>query len=74
MLILNGTRDIQVPASNAEALHEVKPEAELLIIENMNHVLKEAPAGSDANIATYSNPDLPLADGLVDGIVEFLNE
>ncbi|MFJ7972632.1 alpha/beta hydrolase [Psychrobacillus sp. NPDC096389] len=72
ILLVNGNTDIQVPVKDAELLHEAKKDSELLIVDNMNHILKEAPADREGNIATYSNPDLPLAKGLIDGIVEFL--
>lgn len=72
VLIINGTNDLQVPVSDAEALYDSKVASSLLIIKNMNHILKEAPADIDGNMATYTNPDLPLANGLVDGIVEYI--
>lgn len=74
ILLVNGDRDIQVPPNDAELLHEAANTSELLIIENMNHILKEAPEDQEGNIATYSNPDLPLAKGLMDGIIGFLEE
>ncbi|WP_236694861.1 alpha/beta hydrolase family protein [Peribacillus butanolivorans] len=74
VLIVNGNRDIQVASSNAEALHKEKGDSELLILEKMNHVLKEAPVDREGNLATYRNPELPLSSGLVNGIIEFLNE
>ncbi|MFF2855043.1 alpha/beta hydrolase family protein [Peribacillus sp. NPDC058002] len=74
VLIVNGNRDIQVPATNAKALHNEKKDSELLILEKMNHVLKEAPEDRKGNLATYTNPELPLSPGLVNGIIEFLNK
>ncbi|TQR17333.1 alpha/beta hydrolase [Psychrobacillus vulpis] len=74
VLLVNGSLDIQVPITDAQLLHNAKKESELLIIEKMNHVLKEAPEDREGNIATYSNPDLPLAEGLMDGIVDFLKK
>ncbi|MGE6609750.1 alpha/beta hydrolase family protein [Peribacillus sp. NPDC076916] len=74
VLIVNGNRDIQVPATNAKALHKEKKDSELLILEKMNHVLKEAPEDRKGNLATYTNPELPLSPGLVNGIIEFLNK
>ncbi|MGM7700486.1 alpha/beta hydrolase [Pseudalkalibacillus sp. Hm43] len=71
-LIINGTHDIQVPKQDAEALAKVDEDATLLLVDKMNHVLKEAPADREKNIATYSDPSLPLADGLLSGILEFL--
>src|SRR5699024_11644046 len=61
-LIVGGGRDLQVPASAAELLYEAQPNTDKLIIEKMNHVLKEAPEDEQGNKETYSNPDLPLAD------------
>ena len=53
-------------------LEAAQPDAELVIVEGMNHVLKDAPADPAANGATYSNPALPLAKGLVKPLVTFL--
>lgn len=73
VLIVNGTTDIQVGAENADMLLKaVKAKKVKLIIEGMNHVLKEAPADRAANIATYSKEDLPLSIGLIEGIDAFL--
>ena len=73
-LIIQGTTDLQVTEEDAQALKEAQPEAELVIVEGMNHVLKSAPADPAANQATYTNPDLPLAGGLVEPLVAFLEE
>ena len=73
-LIVNGNRDLQVPVKDAELLHDAREDAKLLIVDKMNHVLKEVTDSQEDNMAAYSNPDLPLADGLVDGIVRFMVE
>lgn len=72
VLIVNGKRDIQVPVADAKVLHQANENAKLLLIPKMNHVLKEAPADRHGNIQTYSDPDLPLADRLMKGILVFL--
>ncbi|MDQ0175422.1 alpha/beta hydrolase family protein [Bacillus chungangensis] len=74
VLIVNGTRDIQVPVTDAEVLHKAKKDSKLLIVEKMNHVLKEAPEEREGNIAAYTNPDLPITQGLIDGILDFFKE
>ncbi|QKY71093.1 alpha/beta hydrolase [Lentibacillus sp. CBA3610] len=74
VLIAGGGRDLQVPSSEAELLHDAKPDSEKILLEKMNHVLKEAPEDEQNNMETYGNSDLPLADGLMDGIMVFLNE
>ena len=71
VLIIGGTADSQVPASDAERLHAAHPKSQLLIVDDMNHVLKTVLNKSE-NEEAYSNPDLPLADGLIEGIIEFL--
>lgn len=73
-MIMNGKHDIQVPVTEAKLLSEAKPDAKLVLIDEMNHVLKKAPADREANLKTYGDPSLPLADGLVKEIVEFLRE
>jgi uncharacterized protein len=71
VLILNGTADLQTPAADARALANVRPDATLVIVERANHVLKQVPDDTRAaNLATYAAPDLPLAPGVVDAIVE----
>lgn len=74
ILIINGTTDIQVPITEAELLHEANPNSELLLIEGMNHILKDAPMDRMQNVATYSKPELPLSNGLLSAITKFLNE
>lgn len=72
ILIVGGTTDLQVPISHAEKLKAANPKATLLLIKNMNHTLKTAPANKEANLKTYSNPNLPLNSDLVIGLVNFL--
>lgn len=74
VLLVQGTTDLQVGVEDARRLAEAKPDARLELIPGMNHVLKTAPSEPGANLATYSDPDLPLAAGLVDKVAEFLNE
>lgn len=71
-LIIQGTTDLQVTVNHAKLLSESKPDARLVIINNMNHVLKESGTDIQENMATYSNPDLPLKAELVDEIVNFI--
>lgn len=73
VLIVNGTTDLQITVKQAELLHQAKPDAELVIIPGMNHILKDAPEDRAENIATYNNPDLPLNDTLVERMIRFIN-
>lgn len=72
VLILQGTTDIQVLVDDANRLKAARPDATLTLIEGMNHILRIAPAERAANVATYNQPDLPLAPGLVDAIKGFI--
>ena len=74
VLIVQGTTDLQVPESEGKRLAEAQPKAELVIIDGMNHVLKEAPADPAANAATYADPTLPLAEGLMGAVLSFLSQ
>jgi uncharacterized protein len=71
--IVQGGRDMQIGEDDAARLAAAYPSAEFLIIPEMNHVLKVAPAGDRAgNIATYLDPELPLATGVSESIADFV--
>jgi uncharacterized protein len=72
VFIGQGTTDIQVSVADAEALAAADPQATLKLWEGVNHVLKTASADRAANLAAYSNPDLPLAPGVVEDVAEFI--
>ena len=72
IFIGQGATDIQVTVANAEALKAAQPRAELVIWDGVNHVLKTAPAERAANIATYMDPALPLAPGVVEATADFV--
>jgi hypothetical protein len=38
----------------------------------MNHVLKLAETDREKNLAIYNNPELPVAEGLIRAIVNFI--
>jgi hypothetical protein len=74
ILILQGTTDIQVDEANAEQLKLAAPKATLKMITGMNHILKQAPADRDLNMATYNNPEIPLCPGLMPAIYQFIQQ
>jgi uncharacterized protein len=73
VMIVQGTTDIQIDVDDAELLHEALPSSRLKIFEGMNHILKESPADFQQNVATYTNPELPLFPGLSDAIAGFIS-
>ena len=74
VLVVQGTTDLQVPEAAGKQLAAAQSNAQLVIVEDMNHVLKQAPADQAANFATYSDPALPLATGLMPAIIGFLKQ
>lgn len=73
VLIIQGTTDIQVSVEDANRLKVAKPDAEMFLIEGMNHILKNAEADRMKNIQSYSQPDLPVNEELVEIISNFIN-
>ncbi len=73
VLILQGTRDLQVKTTDARRLATAKPDAKLIELADVNHVLKQV-ASSDraANLATYTATALPLAPTVTPAIVAFV--
>jgi fermentation-respiration switch protein FrsA (DUF1100 family) len=72
VLLINGTKDLQVTVSEAELLKKAKPEAKLVIIENMNHIFKEIKGDDAENMKSYSDPNLPVTEKLVTAINLFI--
>jgi hypothetical protein len=72
VLILQGMNDLQVTVEDANRLSAANQNANLVFIEKMNHVLTSIEGDTQANAASYNNPALPLSDGLVDVITDFI--
>ena len=60
--IIHGTRDIQIPIDQASLLAQSNPNASLVLIDGMNHVLKDAPEDPNLNLLTYTDPEIPLTE------------
>ena len=75
LLIVQGDRDLQVKVADARLLAAAQPKARLAILPTVNHVLKIVSGDSPAaNFATYSDPSLPIAPGVVDAIAGFVGK
>ena len=73
VLVLQGQRDIQVEEMDARKLQTANPQASLVILPNMNHVMKEVTSDNiEENITSYAEPALSLAPGLIESIGSFL--
>jgi hypothetical protein len=72
VLVINGTKDLQVSIADANLLKQAKPDAKLVIIKNMNHIFKEIKAGDTENKDSYTNPNLPVMTDLIININQFI--
>lgn len=73
VLIMQGERDIQVSADDTRRLAAADSGAKLMLLPNVNHVLKAVTSDDRAaNLKAYFDPKLPLAPGVVDDIADFI--
>jgi pimeloyl-ACP methyl ester carboxylesterase len=73
LLIVQGERDLQVTPADAQALAAAEPRAKLVLLPQMNHVLKDvATDDRAANVATYRDSSLPVDQGLGDAVAAFV--
>jgi uncharacterized protein len=68
--IVQGTADVQVTMTDAQALLHADPSARFVTIDGMNHMLKYAPnhASTEALIRGYEDPALPVDPRAVDAV------
>jgi pimeloyl-ACP methyl ester carboxylesterase len=70
-LIAQGTTDVQVTVADARSLAGARPDAQVLIIDGMCHMLKMASLDGADQTAVLSDPARPLAPALLEGIDAF---
>ena len=73
-LIVQGATDVQVSVEDARLLAAAKPDAKLVILPEVNHVLKRAPQRDRvAQGPTYLDPSLPIAPEVVATIADWIH-
>jgi pimeloyl-ACP methyl ester carboxylesterase len=72
VLIIQGSTDLQATVGDAELLKKAKPDASLLVIAQMNHIFRQAGDDRKQNLATYTQPGLPLDPQLVQAVTAFV--
>ncbi|VVO38811.1 hypothetical protein PS834_05610 [Pseudomonas fluorescens] len=72
-LIVQGSNDMQVGTEDAKLLKAAKPDARLVVIEGMNHVLRIVHNDMKRQLASYKDPNLPLAAELGSQIIDFID-
>jgi alpha-beta hydrolase superfamily lysophospholipase len=71
-LVIAGGSDLQVPSNETELLAAARPDAAYRVVPGMSHALKGVGDDEEANYASFTDPSLPLAEGLVDLIAAFV--
>ncbi|MCC9018506.1 MULTISPECIES: alpha/beta hydrolase [Flavobacterium] len=74
ILIVQGNQDLQVTVKDAELLSKANKNAELLIVDKMNHVMKIIDGDHQANLESYKNENLPLSEIMVNKIISFIKK
>ncbi len=75
ILILGGTCDIQVDATNATALFNAAPaNSRIEILQGMTHTIKNAGKDCKDQMKTYSDGKMPLASGFMKYIIDFIKQ
>jgi fermentation-respiration switch protein FrsA (DUF1100 family) len=72
VLIINGDKDLQVHVDEANLLYEAAQNAELLIVENMNHILVKIEGDELENMKSYNDSSLEIAQDVEKSIVSFI--
>lgn len=75
ILIVQGKNDIQIAVEDAELLKQASPAAQLLLIDRMNHVLKDCDTmNPQQQMAVYTHPSLPVNTVLVSSVSAFIKK
>ena len=72
ILIINGTKDLQVSVEEANLLKEASTNAELIIIENMNHILFTIDGDNLENSKSYNEAFRKINPSVIDSILSFI--
>lgn len=72
ILIINGTKDLQVSIEEANLLKEAVPKANLVIIEKMNHILVPIEGDDLENSKSYDEAFRKLSPELFEAIIDFM--
>ena len=74
ILVISGTKDLQIPAGEAQLLVKANPKSQFIEIEGMNHVLKKINGDDLENSKTYSESTIPIMPEVVEHMSAFIKE
>jgi pimeloyl-ACP methyl ester carboxylesterase len=73
IVIVGGTKDVQVPVAEARTLAAAVPSATLTIIDGLSHTLKRVdPDAGVTQQSTYTDPSIPLDPAVIDATVNLV--
>jgi len=73
ILLINGTKDLQVSVEEVNLLHKASSNAELIIIENMNHILFTIQGDDLENSKSYNEAFRQINPSVIEAIISFIN-
>ncbi|OCW96213.1 alpha/beta hydrolase [Alishewanella sp. HH-ZS] len=73
-LVVHGKNDVQINFDSAVQLNSVNKLSKLVLIDNMNHILKDSSLDQNDNFSTYNNPSLPVSSLLIEEVVSFIKD
>lgn len=73
ILLINGTQDLQVVPEEAKLLKSANENAQLEIIDNMNHILVSIEGDNLDNSKSYNDPMREITPKLIEVIVKFIH-
>lgn len=74
ILVIHGTKDIQVPIEDAKKIDSIANHSKLIEIKNMNHVFRIIEGDRNENLASYSNPKQPISSEMIKAISTFVTQ
>jgi len=75
VMIVQGSMDVQVSVKDATMLQMAHPKSEILIVPNMNHVLKDCDTmDKEKQKPIYTDPNLPLNKDFISGMIAFIKK
>ena len=72
ILVVQGSKDLQVPLDDASMLSDANALAQKVVIADMNHIFREIAGNQPENLASYNNLQLPISRTLVECLVRFI--
>ncbi len=73
VLLVQGVTDLQATVADAERLHGARPDARLVLLPDVNHVLKRvADRTLPGQMSTYQDPGIPIVPEAVQAIADWI--